>query len=133
MRFAVAAMFCWLGLFSAEAQNLTKFTPDIVMDCWDPKAKMPKSDCMYICYTIPTPASGSISVWPAITWYFDRMEFFSRSGKESENWLIAMRGRRNLSVIPDKVQFFTQGHGNHCTHEAPENLEVRLIKYYDAK
>jgi hypothetical protein len=137
MRFALVSIAALTISGAAQAQNNTKFTPDIVMDCIETKTSKPSSRCVYQCFSIPRPTDGPISIWPPIAWVFERLEFFSKPGRESENWLVSVNGRPQSSAITRNSKFFiTIGTAFLCTYtEGPEIVggqptEVRLTKYY---
>ncbi len=138
---AVRAAFACLAVASvsapANAQNLTNFAPDIVMECFETNTGERSSRCSYQCYTIPRPQDGPISSWPSIIWLFERIEFFSKSGRQSENWLIAVRGRpQSPAIKANSVFFITVGTSFLCTYTPSlpsagvEPTEVRMSKYY---
>jgi len=77
-----------------------------------------------------------MSAWPAITWNFERLEFFSKPSRESENWLVAIKGRSSSPAIHHNSVFFvTIGHSYLCVYQGteagkPNTVEVKMIKYY---
>lgn len=118
------------------AQNLTSFVPDVVMECRSSVDGKPSDQCSYTCFTIPRPADNAISTWPPIRWKFARLEFFSKQGRESENWLVAIKGRSDSIAITANTTFFiTLGHSFLCVYDGnepgkPNSVEVKLVKYY---
>jgi hypothetical protein len=125
----------WLRGYRERAKPHSLY-PDIVMECRDKATQNFSSLCTYQCFTIPRPTDTALSGWPPITWQFERLEFFSKAGRESESWLIAIRGRTSSPAITDNTVFFiTLGHSFLCTYHSsssghPGTAEVRLVKYY---
>lgn len=122
---------------AALAETNTKFPPDVVMECIEPKTGKLSSQCEFRCFTIPRPADGPTSSWPSIVWLFERLEFFSKPGRESENWLVSIKGRVQSPAIHTNSKFFiTIGTAFLCVYSegtqplGAEPIEVRLTKYY---
>lgn len=130
---AIGAMLCPPHL---SAENLTRFEPDVVMECRATATGDKSSLCKWQCFTIPRPQNNQISTWPDIAWNFERLEFFSKPGRESENWLVVVKGRTHLSPPgPNEIFFVTVGQSFLCTYKGtepnrPDSADVRLVKYY---
>jgi len=135
MRTSLAVIFL-LGPFACHAQNLTSFTPDIVMECREHVGGKISDSCQYSCLPIPRPPNDSMNTWPPVVWRFERLEFFSKAGRESESWLIAMKGRTDSPAIhKNAVSFLTLGHSYLCQMAgSPEDsnpvVDVLMTKYY---
>jgi hypothetical protein len=120
---------------SASAQNLTSFTPDIVLECRIAGTEKISSLCRFTCGPQQIPADSSMSTWTAAVWLFERLEFFSKEHRASESWLIAVRGRGQSPAIKDNSIFFlTLGHSFFCTYyggsDGTDTAEIKLVKYY---
>jgi hypothetical protein len=136
MRVFLSLFFCLIAL-PCLAQNLTQFTPDVVMECRDSQSGNLMNNCTYLCWTVPTPANNAMASWPSISWNFERMEFFSKPDHQSESWLIAMKGRlQSPAIKTDTISFLTLGRSYLCTYTGTEvvpgrpNSVVKLVKYY---
>ncbi len=136
LRILGAGLTAWIAT-EAEAQTLTKFPPDIVMECHETGTSKVSRRCEYQCFSIPRPADGPISTWPSIAWNFEKIEFFSKPGRDSENWLIAVRGRnREDAWLEIRTFFVTIGTGHLCNYVGARpgtgipGAEVILAKYY---
>ncbi|MBI3700584.1 MAG: hypothetical protein HY242_09110 [Afipia sp.] len=156
LRAALAAVVLFSGINSGNAENLTAFEPSIALECRD--AKVPankKHNCEYRCFALggqtpaANPASG-VSVYA-----FERIEFFSKAGQNSEQWLIVLKGVRGSvpaetpppaivptpgPVAPPPVTpvtpsplakiFLSLGRDYMCSFETAASSTVELIKYY---
>lgn len=137
---AVAAMglFLYAALPASPAlgteSTLTKFTPDVVIECKGNPGETPI--CALNCFNMSTSSASQPN--PNVpTILFQRLEFFSKPGRESENWLVAVSGRIESPAIPNNSTFFmTIGRSHTCVYNARERPSggkpyvIELTKYY---
>lgn len=186
-----------------NAQNLTRFTPDVVLECRDTTTNALRYNCEFTCFALgasqiaqppaplavtpaplpPTsspppsnpPRPGRPSPLPPIVidpqhvtqstvsyppggklvWQFERLEFFSKVGHNSENWLLVLKGLEGSYTAPPPTQvvppppigtpppvqspptppvlqkiFITLGRSYMCAYELKIGSTVDMIKYY---
>ncbi len=196
--FLGAALLLW-SLFPiniCNAQTLTRFTPDVVLECRDTASNALRYNCEFTCFALgafqiaqppaplavtpaplpPTsspppsnpPRPGHPSPLPPIVidpqhvtqstvsyppggklvWQFERLEFFSKVGHDSENWLLVLKGLDGSYIAPPPTQvtppsmqssptppvlqkiFITLGRSYMCTYESKSGSTIDMSKYH---
>lgn len=127
IRFTVCifSSICLMTTFVA-AQDLTKFEPDIVLECQNSKSNQVALGCNFGCFKL-TDTAGP----PGIGWLFERLEFYAREHHPSENWVVALKGRRTSPNSPVAIEYFTIGQANVCSYHPNGDHAVIMTKYYN--
>jgi hypothetical protein len=146
---------CAVIIHKPSSSIAQEFTADIELRCRDAKTHDAKHSCEVRCFALGTSAADKF----LFSYNFERLQFYSEAGRNSEHWLVALTGRQGpdpvltpppTTIAPpgtpppplvppppipapftlDKI-FLTLGRNYFCQYAPASGSEVKLVKYYD--